>query len=113
MNKLVYIQILLLLTITLTGCHLFDSKSDLPIEMVAFNSLTSEELELIPVSPKDSTVKKIAIDHENKPLINREYNKDEVYCVTFHNTETDTSGTLTVFVDIDKKNVVGKGFTSK
>lgn len=113
MNKFVYIQILILLTITLTGCHLFDSKTDIPIEMVAFKNLTHEEKVLIPVSPKDSTVKKITIDHKNKHLIDNDYTKNEVYSVTFHHTETDTSGKLTVFVDIDKKLVVGKGFTSK
>lgn len=113
MNKLVYIPILILLAMTLTGCHFFDSQTDLPIEMVAFNSLTEEEKDFIPVSPKDSIVKKITIDHENKPLIEKDYNKNEVYSVTFLNTESDAMGNLTVFVDINKKTVVGKGFTSK
>lgn len=105
LNKLISISILLLLIITLTGCNLFDSKNDLPIEMVAFNSLTNAEKDLIPVSPKDSVVKKVSVI-DNKPLIG------EVYAVTFNNTETDSSGKLTVFIDLDKKTVVGKGFTN-
>ncbi|MBS4224200.1 hypothetical protein [Lederbergia citrea] len=113
MNKLAFIPILLLLTITLTGCNLFDSKKELPIEMIAFNSLTDEERDLIPVSPKDSIVEKITINNENKSLIDKGYDKDQVYSVTFNNIETDSSGKLTVFVDLDKETVVGKGFTSK
>lgn len=112
MNRLVSISILLLLTITLTGCNLFDSKNELPIEMAAFNSLTNEEKDLIPVSPKDSVVEKVTVNSENKSLIDKDYDKGEVYSVTFNNTETDSSGTLTVFVDLDKKTVVGKGFTN-
>lgn len=112
LNKLVSISILFLLTITLIGCNLFDSKNDLPMEMVAFNSLTNEEQDLIPVSPKDSVVEKVTVNSENKPLIDKDYDKGEVYSVTFNNTETDSSGILTVLVDLDKKTVVGKGFTN-
>ncbi|MCR2823326.1 hypothetical protein [Lederbergia panacisoli] len=113
MNKLAFIPILLLVTLTLTGCYLFDSKKKLPIEMAAFNSLSDEEQELIPVSPKDSIVEKITVNDEIKPFIDKDYEKDQVYSVTFNNTETDSSEKLTVFVDLDKKKVVGKGFTIK
>ncbi|WP_239619280.1 hypothetical protein [Cohnella mopanensis] len=107
MNKLTFIPILLLIAVTLTGCHVFDSNKDLPIEMVAFNSLTDEEQDLIPVSPKDSIVKKVTVNDEIKSVIDKNYNKDEVYCVTFNNTETNASGNLVVFIDLDKKTVIG------
>ncbi|WP_163539567.1 hypothetical protein [Gracilibacillus sp. YIM 98692] len=113
MNKLVFISLLILLSIILTGCNLFDSKHNLPIEMVAFNSLTNEEKDLIPVSPKDSIVKKVAVNDDIESLIDNDYDKDHVYSVTFNNTETDSSGKLVVFVNLDKKIVVGKGITSK
>lgn len=91
------------------------SENQLPIEMVAFNSLTDEERALIPVSPKDSTVKKVPINVnvDIKIPIDKSYDKDQVFSVTFNNTETDSSGKLVVFVGLDKKTVVGKGFTSK
>ncbi len=81
--------------------------------MVAFNSLTNEEKDLIPVSPKDSIVKKVAVNDDIESLIDNDYDKDHVYSVTFNNTETDSSGKLVVFVNLDKKIVVGKGITSK
>lgn len=108
MKKLVYISILLLLTLTVTGCQLFDNTNELSIEMVAFNSLTSEEKRLIPVSPKDSIVNKITVNDEIKPFLDKDYDKDEVYSITFNNTGTDSSGKLTVFIDLDRKTVVGK-----
>ncbi|ADU28677.1 hypothetical protein [Evansella cellulosilytica] len=112
MNKLISRTLLLLITITLTSCNLFDS-NDLSFEMIAFNSLTVEESELIPVSPKDSFVEKVPVTSENKPLIDKNYDKSEVFSVTFHHTEVDSSGKLTVFIDLDEKTVVGKGFTNK
>lgn len=113
MNKLAFISILLLFAITLTGCNLFDSKKDLPIEMIAFNSLTDEEKHLIPVSPKDSIVEKVTVDGEIEALIDSNYDEEEVYSVTFNHTETDSSGNLVVFIDLDKKTVVGKDFNDK
>lgn len=104
---------LILLSITVTGCNLFESKSNLPIEMVAFNSLSDEEKDLIPVSPKDSNVEKIPVNDGIESLIDKDYNKDQVYSVTFNNTETDFSGKLVVFVDLDKVTVVGKGNINK
>jgi hypothetical protein len=95
------------------GCNLIQSKDSVPIELIAFNSLTDEEKDLIPASPKDSIVEKITVNDENKSFIDKNYDKDQVYAVTFNNTETNSSGKLTVFVDLDKETVVGKGFTSK
>ncbi|MGE8206992.1 hypothetical protein ACQKP0_21010 [Heyndrickxia sp. NPDC080065] len=113
MKKLVFIPILIFLFVTLMGCDLIPSKDKLSIEMIAFNSLTDKEKELIPVSPKDSIIEKITVKDEIKSFIDKDYDKDQVYSVTFNNTETDSSGKLTVFVDLDKETVVGKGFTSK
>ncbi|MGM8214967.1 hypothetical protein ACLIA0_05250 [Bacillaceae bacterium W0354] len=91
------------------------SKTDnqLSIEMVAFNSLTDEESALIQVSPKDSIVKKLLVTDDIKTSIDMNYENDHVYSVTFNNTETNTTGNLVVFIGLDKKTVVGKGFTSK
>ncbi|WP_187143747.1 hypothetical protein [Bacillus tuaregi] len=89
------------------------SENQLPIEMVAFNSLADAERALIPVSPKDSIVKKVPINDGIKTSIDKSYGKEQVYSVTFNNTETDSSGKLVVFVSLDKKTVLGKGFTSK
>ncbi|MGG3450500.1 hypothetical protein ABER98_11545 [Domibacillus aminovorans] len=116
MKKLVFISMLILLSITLAGWNLFASKNDLPdlpIEMVAFNSLTDEEQDLIPVSPKDSNVEKLTVNDDIKPLIENSYIKEKVYSVTFNNSATDSSGNLVVFVDLNKKTVIGKGFSEK
>ncbi|MGE8077443.1 hypothetical protein [Peribacillus loiseleuriae] len=113
MKKLVLISMLILLFVVLMCCNLIPSKNNLSIEMIAFNGLTDEEQDLIPVSPKDSSVEKITVNNENISLIDKDYDKDQVYSVTFNNTETDSSGKLTVFVDLDKEAVVGKGFISK
>lgn len=44
--------------------------------MIAFNGLTDEEQDLIPVSPKDSIVEKITVNNENMSLIDKDYDKD-------------------------------------
>ena len=90
-----------------------ESENQLSIEMVAFNGLTDEERALILVSSKDSIVKKVPINADIKTSIDKKYGKDQVYSVIFNNTETDSSEKLVVFVDLDKKTVLGKGFTSK
>ena len=113
MKKITFILILIFISITITGCNLFESKNNLPIEMVAFNSLTDEEKDLIPVSPKDSEVMKVPVNDEIESYIHKDYGKEKVYSVTFNNSETDSSGKLVVFVDLDKKTIVGKGFDSK
>jgi hypothetical protein len=97
------------LSILQTGCNVFfESKSTIPIEMVAYNGLSDEEKDLIPVSPKDSKVKKISVNDEIQSFIDKDYHKDQVYSVTFNNTETNSSGKLEVFVDLNKITVVGK-----
>ncbi|WP_053366513.1 hypothetical protein [Bacillus sp. FJAT-27245] len=113
MKKLVLIPMIIVLLSTMVGCNLIKPKGKLPIEMIAFNSLTEEEQDLIPVSPKDSIVEKITVSDENKSYIDKAYDKTQVYSVTFNHTETDSLGKLTVFVDLDKETVVGKGFTRR
>ncbi|WHZ58969.1 hypothetical protein [Metabacillus hrfriensis] len=113
MKKLEFIPMLILLSITLSGCNLFDSKNNLPIEMVAFNSLTDKEKDMIPVSPKDSIVEKVTVNGDVKSLIDNNYGKDKVYSVTFNHTKSVPFGNLVVFVDLDEKTVLGKGFSSK
>lgn len=80
-----------------------------PLEMVAYGGLTAQEKSLIPVSPKDSHVRKMRVNEEIKPFIKPDYEHEFVYSVTFHHTETDSSGNLVVFIDVDRKTVIGKG----
>lgn len=88
------------------------TENQMPIEMVAFNSLTDEESALISASPKDSIVKQVPVNDDLRESIDINYDKDQVYTVTFNNTATDTTGNLVVYVGLDKKTVLGKGFTS-
>ncbi|WP_226682886.1 hypothetical protein [Sutcliffiella horikoshii] len=89
------------------------AEDQMPIEMVAFNSLTDQERDLIPVSPKDSSIQQVPVNDDIQQLIDNNYDKDQVYAVTFNNTVTDTTGDLVVYVGLDKKTVLGKGFISK
>ena len=89
------------------------SENQLPIEMEAFNSLSDEERAFIPVSPKDSIVKKVPVSDDIKISIDKNYGKDQVYSVTFNNSDANSSEKLVVFVSLDKKTVLGKGITSK
>lgn len=108
MKKFVFLPILILLAITLIGFNVFDSKQEVPIELVAFESLTNKEKELIPVSPKDSFVKKVTVNTEIKSKIDKNYDDEEVYVVTFRHSEADSFGNLEVYIALDKKTVVGK-----
>lgn len=74
MKKIIFIPILILLAITLIGFNVFDSKQEVPIVLVAFESLTNKEKELISVSPKDSFVKKVTVNTEIKSKIDKNYN---------------------------------------
>ncbi|SFD80582.1 hypothetical protein SAMN05216378_1506 [Paenibacillus catalpae] len=112
MRKLRFITILHFLALTMAGCGMFESNNVIPIEMIAFGSLTDEEKERIPASLKDSIVKKVSVNDEIELVIAENYNLDEVYIVTFNHTETHSSGNLMVFVDLDKKTVVGKSTNS-
>lgn len=78
--------------------------------MVAYNDLTEEEKDLIPTSPKDSTVEMVTINEEIKDFIDCNYDKNQVYQVVFHHTAPGSSGSLVVFIALDKKTVVGESF---
>lgn len=105
MKKILFLPFLFSL---LTGCN--SSASELPVEMVAYNSLSKAEQDLIPVSPKDAAVTKKNVSPEITSLIDRNYNEKQVYAVVFNDTETAASGNLVVYVDLDKEKVVGKGY---
>ncbi|WP_026560909.1 hypothetical protein [Bacillus sp. J37] len=110
MYKFILIPLFISLSIILLGCQ---SKENVSIEMVAFNSLTDEEQDLIPVSPKDSIVKKVTVSGDIETFIDDNYQKDEVYSVSFNHSQMNSSESLVVFVDLDKKTVVGKGIIGK
>ncbi|PKH12167.1 hypothetical protein [Planomicrobium sp. MB-3u-38] len=108
MRKILFLPFLFLL---LAGCS--PSASELPLEMMAYNSLSKAEQDLIPVSPKDSTVKKEDVSSAIKSLIDSDYHKEQVYAVVFHDTGSNASGNLVVYIDLDKGKVVGKGYEDK
>lgn len=115
-KKIVVISLFVFLSVALAGWSVFEAKQDspkLPIEMVAANSLTKAEESLILVSPKDSQVEKVVVNEEVESLIDKNYNKNKVYKITFNQTATEAQGNLIVFVGVDKKTVVGKGFDEK
>lgn len=74
---------------------------NLPIEMLAFNSLSNKEEGLIPVSPKDSSVERVPVSDELMSLIQNSYNEQQIYTVTFNQTASTTSGNLVVYVALD------------
>lgn len=115
MHKLLLLASLLLLTIGIFAFTILDFRDahTPPIEMVAFSSLTDEKQDLIPTSPKDSTVELISVSDTDSSLFNKPYANDQVYAVTFNNTVTDNSGNLVVYIALDESTVIGKGFTSK
>lgn len=108
MKKILFLPFLFLL---LAGCN--SRASELPIEMVAYNSLSETEQGSIPVSPKDSTVTKENVSDEIKSLIDKNYNEKQIYAVVFNDTESSTSGNLVVYVDLNKEQAVGKGYEDK
>jgi len=76
--------------------------------MVAFNSLNEREVDRIPVSPKDSVVKKVKVDDDLAKVVGQGYKGEEVFSVTFNHTETESEGNLIVYVSHDKSRVLGK-----
>lgn len=110
MKKIVFLPLLFLI---ISGCNPPSSENKLTIEMVAFNSLSEEEQSLIPVSPKDSVIKKETVSNEMKSLIDHNYSEEQVYSVAFNDTATNTTGNLMVYVAVDKQTIVGKGFQSR
>ncbi|MCM3127501.1 lipoprotein [Paenibacillus provencensis] len=113
MKKFIFIPVLMVILFTLAGCNLISSNEKTSLEMVAYSSLTDEEQDLIPVSPKDSIVEKVSVNEENESYMYSNAGHDHVYAVTFNHTGTDTMGDLVVYVDLDNETVVGKGFTRR
>ncbi|QPC45886.1 hypothetical protein [Mangrovibacillus cuniculi] len=109
MKKTIHIVTLIIVSILITGCDLVGSSNELPLEMVAYNSLTREEQKQIPVSPKDSSVQVLSVDETIKSYLPNDYKDDKVHAVIFRGTETDNEGNLTVFLGQDRKSVIGKG----
>lgn len=110
------VHILILIALVAGAWTWYDSglgPPEQPIQLVAYNDLTDEEESLIPISPKDSEVEIAAVDDYVKSVIDPAYSKKILYKVTFNHTETRSKGNLVLFVDIDKKSVVGRGFDEK
>lgn len=110
MNRLLRFSVILLVSmVVLLGCN----SGEQSLEMIAFNSLSEGEQNLIPVSPKDSVIEKIDVTLSVEKFLDDEYDKSEVYLVTFNNTESESNGNLIVFIDVKKPIVVGKGYSDK
>src|SRR5690606_35220296 len=101
--------LLLISILFTTGCSASMNKQLSP-EMVAFNSLTLEERELIMVSPKDSVLKEEKVNSVISSLIDKNYKRDIVYSVTFDTEDSDKPGKLIVFLSENKKTSLGKLF---
>ena len=93
----------------LTGCNLFINEK-MPIQMIAFNSLTKEEENKIPVSPKDSVVNKVTVSEELGKQLGDKFTGHIIYTVTFNNTEDASNGRLVVYINKDRKTIIGKGY---
>lgn len=108
-----YISLVMICLIFLiSGCNLFDNDK-LPIEMVAFNSLTKEEQNKIPVTPKDSVVSDVTVSEELGKQLGGKLIGKTIYAVTFNNTEDNSLGNLVVYVGKDKETIIGKGYEKK
>ncbi|UPG66240.1 hypothetical protein [Metabacillus endolithicus] len=112
MKNHILISLLACLSMFISGCN-FLQGDKLPIEMVAFNSLTKEEKDKILVSPKDSSVKKVTVNDELSEQFGNNLIGKRLYAVIFNGTETDSVGKLIVYVDLNKETVVGKGYEKK
>jgi hypothetical protein len=106
------IFLVICLTFFITGCDLFKNDK-LPIEMVAFNNLTNEEQNKIPVSPKDSVVNEVTVSEELGQKLGGKFIGKMIYTVTFNHTEGDSLGKLVVYIAKDKETVIGKGYEIK
>ncbi|MBB6674937.1 hypothetical protein [Cohnella nanjingensis] len=114
MKRLLFLATLTLFAVAVGGCRFGPSESgEAPVEMIAFAGLAEDELSRIPTSPKDSDVRKVTVRDEIAPLLDKRYDGKEVYAVTFRHTETEATGPITVYVDLDRQTVVGKGAPPK
>lgn len=109
MKKTIHIGILITVCLYIAGCDLVGTSNELPLEMVAYNSLTREEQKRIPVSPKDSSVQVLSVDEKIKSYLPNSYKDDKVHAVMFNGTQGDQDGNFTVFLSKDQETVIGKG----
>ncbi|CAG9622476.1 hypothetical protein [Sutcliffiella rhizosphaerae] len=91
-----------------SGLYDYHHSAKLSLEMVAFNSLTKEESNRILVSPKDSHVNKVVVDHQLNSYLGGNHLNQILYEVTFNHTETDVVGNLIVYIAEDEMTVIGK-----
>lgn len=80
--------------------------NQIPLEMIAYNSLTDEQKQLIPASPKDSEVKIVEVAKlmvEELPY----YENDKVYSVEFFHTSDAYNDNLIVYVSLDQNQILG------
>lgn len=81
--------------------------------MTAFNSLTREEENKIPVSPKDSDVEKVTVSEQLGKQLGDKFIGKTIYTVTFNNIEDETNGRLVVYINNVKETVISKGYEKK
>ncbi|GAA0356712.1 hypothetical protein [Bacillus horti] len=109
MRKISGILLIITLVIFVSGCF---EKAEVQIEMQAYIGLTDAERALIPVSPGDSIVAKIIVTEELTSIIGEQYVGEDVYSVTFNQTATDANGDIIVYMALDKRTVLGKGYST-
>ncbi|MNH80331.1 hypothetical protein D3C87_469960 [compost metagenome] len=106
--------VVLMTAIWIGGCTGYSSNNrEIPLELTAFNSLSDQEQDRIPVSPKDSVVVKVRVHEELAVLIGEQFNGKEVYSITFKHTGIGSSKDIQVYVDLDKHTILGKEFPNE
>ncbi|MNU51370.1 hypothetical protein D3C71_403630 [compost metagenome] len=106
--------VVLMTAIWIGGCTGYSSNNrEIPLELTAFNSLSDQEQDRIPVSPKDSVVVKVRVHEELAVLIGEQFNGKEVYSITFKHTGIGSSKDIQVNVDLDKHTILGKEFLNE
>lgn len=65
------------------------------------------------ISAKDATVEQVPFSDEIRSLIEKTYDSNQVYAVTFNINSTYPSGNLIIYVALDKERVVDKDYMSK
>ncbi|MBN8193274.1 hypothetical protein JI667_14075 [Bacillus sp. NTK074B] len=86
MSRLIWLGTVLVL---MSACQ-----RQLPIEMVAFNSLSQEKADKIPVTPKDSDVREVKVGKTLGKHLGEEWIGQSVYAVAFNHTEHESTGRL-------------------
>lgn len=100
MKKLIITLVLILTALSILGCN---RSNDKDIQGVAYASLTRTEQ--VDMSNKQGVIKKINKLPENATIYDNNYNKDELYSVTFKLDSTDRK--IVIFVDAKKNKKIG------